>query len=436
MARVKEPSLEVTFAGVKFKSPIGVGAIGRPNGRNITTEMHAEVLLKHVEAGASYIVVPTCIYVSEETISKLKQRAVPEETPPLLPAGNRGMRASTPAPYGIDGMYFFVAPIWGNIEWGKEHGRETEELTKVIMERKPKDIPVIANVMGYSDLPDSWVDAAKKWEKLGVDLIEINVSCPGPPTARNAVEYFLEKKYPARFMGALIGDHADLVENITRAVVKAVNIPVGVKLSPETGFPRVVGIAKRVKDAGAKWIETVNCAITIAPPDIYNGGKQMWQFTDANPFVSATGSWLRRDSYRDVAAIAKFVPGLDIAAAGGLVAPRHSVEVMMLGARQVQLCTGVMERGRSLIRQSVGFLKKFLAEQGYQSVEEIIGLGQRYIKYIEEVNASPGLAVAVHDESKCNNCGQCVDNICTATYLENGSPKVREEDCTGCGCCS
>jgi dihydroorotate dehydrogenase/NAD-dependent dihydropyrimidine dehydrogenase PreA subunit len=279
------------------------------------------------------------------------------------------------------------------------------------------------------------VDGAKEWEKLGADLIEINVSCPIPTTMGSAVEDFLQKKYPPRFQGALIGDHIDIVEEITKGVVKAVKIPVGVKLSPETGFPRVVELSRRIRDAGAKWMQVVNAAVSIVPPDIYNRGKSLWPFADGNPFVSASGSWLRVQCYKDVAAIAKFVPGIDIAAAGGLVMPEHIVEVMMLGARLGQLCTGIIERGRKLISLCDSFLKKFMIEQGYQSVEEIIALGQQYINYNEDVNLMAGKVVAETDEMKCTRCGACVDNICIARYWEKGIAKAKRWRCSGCGAC-
>jgi len=435
--KMKVPGLNVTFGGIEFRSPIGVGAVGRPWGKNTTPEEHAGILLKHVEAGAGYICIPTCWHFTEATLNKLQETGKPEyKATPLQPRQARTMRIQTPlSPYGVEGMYLLISPFWKDVQWAKEASLHTQELTEIIIKKKPKDVRLIANVDGLGSLADTYVDGAKKWEELGADLIEINVSCPLPPTIGGAVEDFLEKKFPPRFQGALLGDHPDIVEEITRKVVNAVNIPVGVKLSPETGFPRVVGLARRIRDAGAKWVQVVNLGISIAPPDIYNRGKPLWPFSDANPFVGASGSWLRVQCYKHVAAIAKFVPGIDIAAAGGLVMPEHIVEAMMLGARLGQLCTGIIERGRKLIRSCDSFLKKFMLEQGYQSVEEIIGLGQQYIKYNEEIDLMAGKVGCETDELKCTGCGACVDNICIARYLENGIAKIMEGRCTGCGSC-
>jgi len=437
MAQIRTPDLSVTFAGTEFRSPIGVGPVARPWGKNIAPAEHAEVLLKHVEAGAGYICIPTCYYVEETTLDKLQKIARPEyKSAQSKPNQARTMKIQiSKASHGVEGLYLLNTPFWKDVKWANEASAHSQELTKIIMEKKPKNVRVIANVLGLSSLPDVYVDGAKRWEELGVDLIEINVSSHSPPTMEGAVEDFFEKRFPPRFQGALLGDHIDIVEDITREVVKAVRVPVGVKLSPETGFPRIVGLARRIRDAGAKWIHVMNMAIGIVPPDIYNRGKPRWPFADGNPFVGASGSFLRVQCYKDVAAIAKFVPGIDIAAAGGLVMPEHMIEVMMLGARLTELCTGVIEKGRKLITSCDTFLKKYMVEQGYRTVEEIIGLGQQYVKYNEDVDLMAGKIIAETDELKCTGCGVCVDNICVARYFEKKIAKAKEDRCNGCGSC-
>jgi dihydropyrimidine dehydrogenase (NAD+) subunit PreA len=312
----------------------------------------------------------------------------------------------------------------------------TRNLMKSLKENKPADVPIISQILGLSDLPETYVDGAKRAEELGADLIELNFSCPGPAGQKGAVDDFFQKRFPARFQGTLLGDQPDLVEGIVRQVVKSVKIPVGVKLSAETGFPRIVGIARAARDAGAKYILVTGGAVGIVPPDIYHRGKPLWPFMDGNPFCLTSGSWLRRVCYRDVAAIARFVPGIDIAAAGGLVTPEHCIEAMMLGASLTQLCTAVIEQGRGIIRQSNDFLRKFMIEQGYHKMQEIIGLGQPYIKYQEDVNMMQDLVVSQFDETRCTRCGHCLDNFCTAIYSEKGKIKVNQEKCAGCGGCT
>jgi hypothetical protein len=51
-----------------------------------------------------------------------------------------------------------------------------------------------------------------------------------------------------------MGEHPGVVEEMVGAVVEAVETPVGAKLSAEVGSPRIVGLARRARDAGAKYI--------------------------------------------------------------------------------------------------------------------------------------------------------------------------------------
>ena len=283
----------------------------------------------------------------------------------------------------MEGLYLIASPMPGTPDIKIEESLvlSTEKFIHSVKQNKPSGVPIIGSVLGCGGLPDAYVDGARKCEELGTDLIELNFHCPLQWGMHGAMDNFLQKKFPPFPQGSLIGEHPNIVEKIVSEVVRAVKTPVGAKFSAETSFPRIVELAIRIKEAGAKFINVGGAAVGIAPPDIYNGGKPLWPFVNGNPFCLTSGSWLRRICYRNIAAIAKFVPGLDIAASGGLVMPEHCIEAMMLGATLTQLCTGVIEQGRLLVRRSNDFLQKFMNGQGYYCVQDLIGLGQPYIKY-------------------------------------------------------
>lgn len=428
----------VNLAGLRFNNPIAIAAVGTPWGRGVaqSPRTNAEYLLKNIKAGASCIYIGNCGFVSKETIEKLNETARPETIPSSFIMARRFLKAqSKAAPYSVEGLYNIVSPFWSTPESINRRGKANEEVMLILKENKPDDVRIIANVVGLGDSADTYIDAAKRWEQLGADMLLLNFTCIFPATMGGAVEDFFTRKFPARFQGVLIGDNPDIVERITREVVKQVKIPVGVKLSAETGFPRVVGIAKAVKLAGAKWIESLNGGVGIAPPDIYNRGRPLWPFADGNPFCQTSGSWLRPSCYKHVAAIAKFVPGIDITASGGLVTPEHCIEAMMLGAKLAQPCTGVIEQGRGLIRKTISFIQQFMIDQGYKSVDDFIGLGKQYLKNSEEINFHGGELVAVLDENKCSRCGICLNGMCTALHSDHGIVRVDADKCEGCGGC-
>jgi dihydropyrimidine dehydrogenase (NAD+) subunit PreA len=294
---------------------------------------------------------------------------------------------------------------------------------------------MIANVNGFGAFSETWVSGAKVHEQAGVDLIEINVSCAHGASMEGAVEDYFDKSFPLCNPGLLVGDQIDLVADITEKVVRAVKIPVGVKLSPETGFPRIVEMAKKIKQAGAKFINCGNNAVVIAPPDIYHGGRPKWAFMDANPFVAGSGSWMRMIVYKQIAAIAKFVPGIDLIATGGLTVPEHTVEAMMLGAKVTETATAVMYGGRGFIRRQEQFLTRFMTEQGYHSVDDFIGLGLKYITPAERMDFKIGKIFAEVDPVRCTGCGLCADQMCLAINIVDKIARVNVDDCLGCGMC-
>jgi dihydropyrimidine dehydrogenase (NAD+) subunit PreA len=258
--------LSVNLAGVRLRNPIGVGSIGSPliKRERLTAEREAEMLLKHVEAGAGYINLPGSRHVSEEIYNELKKKAKPFE----FTSDKRGFRFMKIETKGLgkEGLYLAGSLVAEPEKRIRQFEDYTSKVIEILKREKPSDVPMIANINGFGAFPETWVSGAKVHEQAGVDMIEINVSCAHGGSMEGAVEDYYEKNFPLCNPGLLVGDQVDLVTEITEKVVRAVSIPVGVKLSPETGFPRIVEMAKKIKEAGAKFINCSNNAVVIAPP--------------------------------------------------------------------------------------------------------------------------------------------------------------------------
>ena len=74
-------------------------------------------------------------------------------------------------------------------------------------------------------------------------------------------------------------------------------------------------------------------------------------------------------------------------------------------------------------------------EQGYKSPQDFVGLGVQYMEPVDKVEFYPDRVVADVDPAKCTECGLCTDNYCVAMITENGTARVRQEACLGCGLC-
>lgn len=432
--RVSE-KLATTFAGIRMRSPVGVGPINMPRGDRsaITPEIHAELLLKHVEAGAGFVYVPGLKYITKDLANELQSRARPRDSSPR-PSGTRFMKIETPG-FGVEGLLNFGMTSTESTESSLGNFDKVRKTLEIVKKKLPKGVPIFATTTPFGDFAETTVVSAKKAEELGVDLYELVVSCGLAPSVEGAIEYYMEKKFPLISCGTIVAEHFDLLENIVRETVKAVAIPIGVKLWPEMSLPRVVELARILRDAGARYVVVSNFATAIAPPDIYKRGKPRWPYIDGNPFVGASGGLLRTACYRNVAGIAKFAPGLEIAASGGLLTPEHVVEVMMLGAGRTEIVTGILLRGRDFLRRTTEFLERFMEGQGYETVKELVGIGVQYIEPCDKVEFYPGRVVAEVDPTKCKDSGLCTDHVCVAITRENGKARVIPEACDGCGLC-
>ena len=439
-------SLEVTVAGVRFRSPIGLAPIGgsshfgaRDPDEDRELQVALDYVLKNVEAGSNHVCVNVS-YIRPDTLRKLLDSCggVARPAPPK-PRAERFLRVTSGRPpYGLEGLYSAVSPGPCTPDPAIEDALFAfqKRFVEAIKQRRPDGVPIIGAVIGCGGLPNAYVDAARKCEELGVDLIEINFHCPLQAGQRNEVDWALSGWFPAVSHGGLVAEHPRLVGEITRAVASAVSLPVGAKFSAEAGFPRIVELARQVRDAGGRYVHVGGAGVGIAPPDIYNGGRPLWSFVDGNPFCLTSGAWMRRVCYRDVAAVARFVPELDIMASGGLVQPEHCVEAMMLGAKVTEICAGVLEQGRSLLRRANEFLRRFLTEQGYTEARALVGLAQPYIKYAEELDMWAGQVVSVLNQEKCTQCGQCLEGLCIAISEKDGRIVIDTDRCTGCGACT
>ena len=118
-----------------------------------------------------------------------------------------------------------------------------------------KEKPTACQLFGRE--PQTMAEAAKTAETFSPDFIDINMGCPAPKVAGNLCGSALMRNLP-------------LAEEIVKAVVKAVSLPVTVKMRTgwDSGSVNAVELAKMVEAAGAS-------AITVhgrTRKQMYSGG--------------------------------------------------------------------------------------------------------------------------------------------------------------------
>ena len=417
--------LSAKFAGLDFKNPISVAAHGPgiPN-RDLLPDkdasgVHMKLWRKYYEGGVGSITTGSIFFDEMEGAR----------------GANRFCLVSTKGFAEREG--FVSAATMPDVIWPRTPGLMAVERAR----KEFTDMRIMASIMGEGTDPKSWGQLALEAQQAGAEAIELNLgSVMMMESADEALKSIASKrKLPS---GAIIGLLPEVVAELIKGIKKMVSVPVIVKITPELGFYGLLGALPLYREAGANGVVCDHTVMTIAPPDIYNHGKTSFPFFNKTTWWSSVGLWNRLVSYRDVTLVGKHAPDIDVEACGGLVLPEHSIEVMMLGAKLVQLSSGIFFNGLSFPGQVVDFLKKYMEEQGYNSVDEFRGLGLKYIAEMGEVQkefkAQVGKLIAQTDYDKCvgpDSCDICLDTFCLAIYEEDGEVKVDPKLCCGCNLC-
>lgn len=297
--------------------------------------------------------------------------------------------------------------------------------------KKETKIPIIANTMGSGGNLDSWADICKKLADAGADMIEINLGCPNIGVMQKSMGKISGDE--DQVLGAVCGQSPVLASNIVKAVKSVVKIPLLVKMTPLAAD--MAAVAQACLDAGAETIDISNGHHGIPGLDIYNDGRPLFQNYEKMPFCGTVGPHTKKFTLKNIATLAMKNPDAEIMGSGGLMNWKDSVEAIMLGAKLAAYCTTIYWYGWDVFTESVKGLEKFMAEKGYNTIEDFRRTALKYIVPHEEVVCR--YVMAQVDESKCTGCGICAKpGHCDAITMVDRKPVVNTDRCLGCAVCS
>ena len=208
------------------------------------------------------------------------------------------------------------------------------------------DTKVIVNVCGHS-VPE-YVDVVERLsDESGVDLLEINVSCPNVKEG-----------------GIAFGVDPKALNSITKEIKAKAKQPVIMKLSPNV--TDIAEMAKAAVDGGADALSLIN-TITGMKIDIYRR-----TFAVANKTGGLSGPAVKPVAVRMVYQVAKAV-NVPIIGMGGICTAEDALEFIMAGATAVSVGTANFNNPNATIEVIDG-IEKFMREQGISSLDEIRGI--------------------------------------------------------------
>jgi len=215
-----------------------------------------------------------------------------------------------------------------------------------IAEAKKAGVPVIGSIFGSSG--EEFAELAKVVVRHGADAVELNLSCPH-----------------AEGYGAELGSDPDIVREVCRKAKKGLGKPVLAKLTPNTSS--VVDLATAAQKGGADGIVAINTlkGMSISP--------EARMPVLANKFGGLSGPAIRPIGVRCVYEIFEAVK-VPVVGVGGVENARDALEYIMAGASAVQIGTAIWSEGPEVFGKVTDGLVKFMAENGFETVKEMVGI--------------------------------------------------------------
>lgn len=261
---------------------------------------------------------------------------------------------------------------------------------------------------------ENWVAYAKRFEEMGFPMLELNFGNPHGEAADGK-------------LGFLIGQSKELCVEIASQVLKAVHIPVIVKLTPQTSD--LLGTTKALEEAGIPAVTiTHRFQGLVIDPETDKPILGGW--------AAIGGPWMKPVSLANVARVRRGT-GLTILGSNGVDTPRDVYDYLLAGASLVEVGSSMMLRGPEYARELLAGLEALMKKKGVAATEEIVGKTAKQIVTYKNLGDLPGRTTRM-DPEVCANCADkpCVEHCYFGALSLEGKTLVHDDErCSGCGLC-
>ncbi len=220
-------------------------------------------------------------------------------------------------------------------------------ISKYLPIAKKEGNVIIANVAGAT--LEDYKQAVQRLDTTDVDMIEVNISCPNVKQG-----------------GASWGVSCEGAAAVTKTVRSVTKKPLMLKLTPNV--TNIVDIAKAAEAEGADCVSLINTLLGMRI-DIKTRRPIL-----KNNVGGFSGPAVFPVAVRMVWQVANAV-NIDVVGMGGISTSEDAVEMMMAGAKAVQIGTAVFTDPYSPLKVIEG-LKQYMIDNNLNSLEEITGTVQ------------------------------------------------------------
>ena len=288
------------------------------------------------------------------------------------------------------------------------------------VKREFPDRMIIASIAAPAYKLGDWRGMAEKCGQAGADALELNLSCPHGVSSHD--------------MGLTIGQNPELTREVTGAVAEVARVPVLIKLGSNAGD--VATVARVAESAGAAGVAAINTVPGLGKIDVEN--------LDIQPSIDGltspgglSGPPVKPIALRVVADV-RAATSLEVSGVGGIMTWQNACEFILVGARTVQVCTGVMLRGFGLVDELARGLTDYLTRKGFADIRAPEGLLLQNIVTYENLRMTRSVPrirteKCLRDDLCYISCRDAGGNAISVG--PDGYPVVTESKCLGCSLC-
>ena len=271
---------------------------------------------------------------------------------------------------------------------------------------------------------ETWEDLARKVTECGADMIEMNLSCP---------------QMTSHAMGSDVGSNPELCEKYCQAVRRATKLPFMAKMTPN--ITDMVEPAYASIKGGANGISAINTIKSIINVDL---DKHVGlPIIDGKSSISGySGKAVKPVALRFIQQMRmdERLKDVEISGIGGIETWEDAAEFILLGAKNLQVTTAIMQYGYRIIDDLTNGLMHYMQKEGVDSLEELVGLANKNIIPAEELNRDYKVYPEI-DLDKCIGCGRCEISCYDGAHQamewdeETRRPRCNKDKCVGCLLC-
>lgn len=302
-----------------------------------------------------------------------------------------------------------------------------EQGLKLMVDAKKElkgDLKLFANITyAGDDGAAGWVNMAKKFEEAGADVIELNMCCPN--MSFNLQLSSGDENASAKKTGASLGQNAEAVSEIVRAIKKEISIPLFVKLTPEGG--QIAKVATALYAAGADAVGGTSNRMAIPPINIEEPNRAPYHLQDEISMSCHCGSWVKPLALRDTYEIRKVNgPEGKIMMAGGIRNWHDAIEMFMCGADMIGICSETLISGYDFIGDLIDGVRDFMQSHGYKTTRDMRDLIVPHVRSAQDVTLYHGYAhIKENLAAPCK--GTCPAHVPAQAYVHKIAQGEYEE---------